>query len=324
VGEPPPRMDKIPPICKGAMHVLDQVREYQAPHWDCMRYISNLGDVRNARDTGGFVRKDVVRLNEVVRGYQRKILTEKNNMIGLHVQREKLSRSFEDQVLVTKGLGHAKKILLIIHDPPEIIASIVPNEATLELHNAWLTDGVMPYINWAIAHDFGVIDVNIPMHLATSSGPSSEHLNLASTPRPNEAKLTEQLQELVCYLWDNYLEGYSSNEIVVMGVGSSYLAVKLLLTQRECTHKISSVVNFVTGSLRPVKSDTNPSLSAWYKSHSLVFCANDHLCWADAELEKKVRKNRFGNVVRSGVAGLNTMMREHREEVWRFLSRDED
>ncbi len=25
------------------------------------------------------------------------------------------------------------------------------------------TDGVMPYIDWAIAHGFGVMDVNMPM-----------------------------------------------------------------------------------------------------------------------------------------------------------------
>jgi len=57
-------------------------------------------------------------------------------------------------------------------------------------------------------------------------------MDLSFATRPNEQKLNEQLQELVCYLWDNYLEGYASHEIVVMGIGNSYMAVKLLLTNR--------------------------------------------------------------------------------------------
>lgn len=129
-----------------------------------------------------------------------------------------------------------------------------------------------------------------------------------------------------------------------MGVGDSYLAVKLLLTNRgkfswqtlhdvqtiaklhasstDCTHKISSVVNFVNGSLRPVKSDTNTALSVWYKTHSLVFCAADHLCWSDPTLERKVAKNRFGHVIKSTVTGLVRMMLHHKQEVWDFLGRN--
>lgn len=318
MGEPPPRMDKIPPICKQATIVLDEVREYQAPYWDCMR--TNLAVVRAARDLGGAKRNEVVRMNYVVRGFQKRILYETNSMISLYVQKDKLSKSFQDQILVTKGLGSAKKILMIIHDPPEIVASPDPMDNTVEAHNAWMTDGAMPYINWATANDFGVIDVNVPMNIATSK--SSRPDSLAYASRPSEEALGAQLKELVTYLWDNYLEGYSSNEIVLMGVGDSYLAVKLLLTNRDCTHKISSVVNFVNGSLRPVKSDTNTALSVWYKTHSLVFCAADHLCWSDPTLERKVAKNRFGNVIKSTVTGLVRMMLHHKQEVWDFLGRN--
>ena len=52
------------------------------------------------------------------------------------------------------------------------------------------------------------------------------------TERANEAELAQKINELVCYLWDNYLEGFESNDIVLMGVGYSYLGVKMLLTGR--------------------------------------------------------------------------------------------
>jgi hypothetical protein len=41
------------------------------------------------------------------------------------------------------------------------------------------------------------------------------------------------MQELVCYLWDNYLQLIEGEpEIFLMGVGNAYLGVKLLLINR--------------------------------------------------------------------------------------------
>jgi histone deacetylase 6 len=47
-----------------------------------------------------------------------------------------------------------------------------------------------------------------------------------------EDEMNLKMAELVCYLWDNYLESYESNDIVIMGVGYSYLAIRMLLTNR--------------------------------------------------------------------------------------------
>jgi hypothetical protein len=44
--------------------------------------------------------------------------------------------------------------------------------------------------------------------------------------------IESQTKELLCYLWDNYLEGYASNSIVVMGVGDAYIGAKQLLLNR--------------------------------------------------------------------------------------------
>lgn len=43
--------------------------------------------------------------------------------------------------------------------------------------------------------------------------------------------------------------------------------------------------------------------------------AKDHSCWSNEDHARKVHKKRFGNVLRSKVAGLSPMMREHTEEV---------
>jgi histone deacetylase 6 len=87
-------------------------------------------------------------------------------------------------------------------------------------------------------------------------------------PRNPESALQAQVQELMCYLWDNYLQLSDAEDIFLLGVGNAYLGVKMLLINRDVKSRISGVVNFVNGSLRPVKSETDPDLSLWYKEHS--------------------------------------------------------
>jgi histone deacetylase 6 len=87
----------------------------------------------------------------------------------------------------------------------------------------------------------------------------------------------------------------------------------LRIKKKDCRKRIAGIVNYVTGNLRPVKSETDTELSGWYRQNSLVFVANDHACWADPDLAKKVNKKRFGGVQRSPRVGLGNMMEQHAE-----------
>lgn len=53
------------------------------------------------------------------------------------------------------------------------------------------------------------------------------------TQRTDERAMQLQIQELVCYIWDNYLQLWDNvEEIFLMGVGFAYLGVKTLLISR--------------------------------------------------------------------------------------------
>ncbi|KAM0815010.1 putative Histone deacetylase [Seiridium cardinale] len=304
MGEPPPKM-KMPRIDKGAANVLAKVQAVQAPYWDCMR-----PGVINVQDMG----VGTSRLHDVIRTYQRQVLAEKVGMIPLFIQREALFKSFENQVLVTPGIAHKKKVIIFIHDPPEVVAMPDLLVNIVDPHNAFVADGVTTYIKWAHEQGFGVIDVNIP-HYITKPEDIDPY-----TPRADEQSLSNQIKELMNYIWDNYVQLYDCDDIFLVGVGNAYLGVKLLLTERHCKDRISGIVNFVTGNLRPVKSATDENLSLWYKRNSLVYVALDHACWTDPELSKKVNKRRFGEVKRSSEAGLNDMMQRHTSEVQEFIT----
>lgn len=89
------------------------------------------------------------------------------------------------------------------------------------------SDGVTSYIQWAHENDFGVIDANVP-HYITRPEDVDPFMQ-----RPGELTLSQQIKELMNYIWDNYVQLYDFEDLFLMGVGNAYLGVKLLLTERR-------------------------------------------------------------------------------------------
>ncbi|KAI4593273.1 Histone deacetylase hda1 [Pestalotiopsis sp. 9143b] len=305
MGEPPPQM-KMPRIDKGAARVLAKVQTTHAPYWECMR--PGVIDPKVVAAGGSS------RLHDVIRSYQRQNLGDRFSMVPLFIQRENLFKSFENQVLVTPNISQKGKLLLVIHDPPELVGMPDLIDNAVDPHNAFVSDGVTNFIQWAHENDFGVIDANVP-HYITRPEDVDPFMQ-----RPGELTLSQQIKELMNYIWDNYVQLYDFEDLFLIGVGNANLGVKLLLTERHCKDRIAGVVNFVTGNLRPVKSATDEYLSGWYKRNSLVYVSAGHACWSDPILTKKVIKKRYGDVHQSQETGLNRMMELHAPQVFEFIT----
>lgn len=160
-------------------------------------------------------------------------------------------------------------------------------------------------------------------------------------PKSSETELQQQTKELLCYLWDNYLENTRAS-VTLMGVGDAYLGVKQLLISRsicifsnanpslltlpaDSKSRIPGIISFVAGNLRPVKSETDQYLSNWYKSNSQIYVSPDHACWSDEESARKVQRSRFGKVVKAdievgrGENGVGKMLKRYEEEAGEWV-----
>jgi histone deacetylase 6 len=108
MGEPPPQIT-IPKLNKEAARVLNKVQVYQSQYWQCMRPgVVDMSLAQSAKSQ---------RLHDFVRAAQKEVLMMKHHMVPLYIQKEKLHRTFENQVLVTPTIDTASKVLIIIHDP---------------------------------------------------------------------------------------------------------------------------------------------------------------------------------------------------------------
>lgn len=249
MGEPPERLP-LPPINKTAAQTLDNVIRIQSRYWDCLRAPSVGSEVLKERGAE--------RVSDVVRKHQAIKLNEAFGMIPLYIQRTKLASVFENQVLVSAGLEEAKKILMIIHDPPDFQAFVdgESQQPATYAHNAFITDGTVPYIRWAINDGYAVIDVNIPQSLAEPTDPDPY------VPKQTENELQTQTKDLLCYLWDNYLELNPNASISLVGVGDAYLGIKQLLISRGKSFSSDVFIE------NPNFSPQNPAAVSQPSSHS--------------------------------------------------------
>lgn len=130
VGEIPDRLNEGILPTRAGIETVQMVAMHQSKWWPTI-YPKNIS--QDILDTAG-----AERLHDTVRYYQASRMLEMHNMINLSILREEVSKSFNNQVMATPDYDQEKPLIVIFHDPPEMME--VPNPLTrkLELHNAWL------------------------------------------------------------------------------------------------------------------------------------------------------------------------------------------
>ncbi|EPS34986.1 hypothetical protein PDE_09951 [Penicillium oxalicum 114-2] len=298
MGEPPDRLTKTAPT-QDAIETVGRVMATQAQYWRCMY----------PRPPQHLAWAD--RLHDVLREYQAHQLYENFKLTPLYIYRNKISKSFQNQVLASANYHERVPLIVIFHDPPELMGYPDPVTSKLEAHNCWMSDAQKDYIGWIISKGYAVIDVNIPKHV--TQVPATGKYEEEDENRPTAT------EELANYLWDNYIDFFDKREVFFLGVGSAFAGVVNLLINRENLYKrVSGIISFVAENpVRAVASSTQVWLSKWYRDNSLVFVSESHAVWKDQD--RKPSK-RYGTLFKSSKSSLGEMMTEHQQQVFEWLA----
>ncbi|KAJ6110855.1 histone deacetylase [Penicillium sp. IBT 16267x] len=319
MGDPPERLIKNTPG-SGAIITVSQVKRTQSHYWRCMtprplaqqtqgiRFHNRLHGMTGQSKPRNSVK--LINAQDSIRELQAKQLYESCKLTELWIYRTAISKSFEHQVLASPNYNQAVPMLIIFHDPPEILGVTHPLTGKLEAHNCWLhTDIQRDYVALAVEKGWAVIDVNVPMHISrdqTTGKFEDEDVN-----RPHAT------EELAAYLWDNYIDSPSNaTDVFFMGVGTAFYGVTSLLINRDNLYQsVNGVISFVSDHpVRAVASATQTWMSKWYRENSLVFVSHKHGVW-----EHKPSK-RYGNLRKSPQATISDMLAEHKEEAFDWIS----
>lgn len=322
MGEAPDRMVNQMPS-KIGIETVQLVKRTQSQYWKCL-YPKDLYQRRLAPPMGG------ERLHDVLRNRQASEWSESFGMVPLWVNCDRISKSFENQVLATPNYIGKRPLLVIFHDPPETFGVSDPVSGKLEPHNVVVvsafggeaaplkltldikTDVAKTYVEWAVSNDFAVIDVNIPSHITPEVDTDGY---VEADPVELRAAST---RELAVYLWDNYIEISDASHIYLMGVGSACAGIVWLLSNEDrCQDRVDGVINFIgnTSILGVSRPADDGAIAAWYYQHSTIFVADEHYVWnQDQDRPKKIRK-RYGKLVQSSYSNIQEMLRHHKAEV---------
>ena len=300
MGEPPDRLTRENEATSSravASSVHRAIRQ-QSQYWACMvpkTALADFGDDPNAE-----------RMHDVVRTYQNHMLFNHFRMIPLHIRRDRISKSFQNQVLATADWSKKSTVIVIAHEPPDVRGQPDPTTNELQLHQLWISDPVNDYIKWGYGRGYGIVDINIPQHLTGISDPDGRDME----------ETTNLHNELMDYLWDNYLEISEAKNVIILAVGEPSSQIARLFSRRDLRNKLSGVVSFISNSvLRAVTSQNDEYLPDWYFERSRVYVGNEHSVWASSKRPKK----KFGDVHRSPETTTNGMLIKHFDDTTNWL-----
>ncbi|KAJ5222144.1 Histone deacetylase clr3 [Penicillium citrinum] len=303
MGEPPDRLTGVQPS-ESAIRTVRQVMSIQASYWRCMfpKPTKHSAWGERLHDHA-----------DILRSYQSNKLYESFKMTPLYVYRTAISQSFKNQVIASPNYHEMIPLVVIFHDPPEIMGQVHPITNKLDAHNVWVADVQKEYVKWILNEGYAVIDVNIPKHITRE--PATGRYEDEDENRPTAT------EELASYLWDNYIEPYSDGKrkIFFLGIGNAFYGVANLLINRENLYtKVKGIVSFVAENpVRSIASPTQTWLSHWYRENSLVFVSPLHGVWGNSD--RKPSK-RYGTLRKTDSTHLSEMLSDHKEEVFQWIS----
>lgn len=137
MGEPPDRLDATS-ATPSAVRVIEDVKRIQSRYWKCMYPKAPTSGIYGGE-----------RLHDIIRRYQAQHLFDDYKLTELFIIREKISPSFQQQVLGSLAYDQKKHLIVFFHDPPDLLSDHDPLIAQQKPHNTWMVSGT-PFLSSAL------------------------------------------------------------------------------------------------------------------------------------------------------------------------------
>lgn len=165
------------------------------------------------------------------------------------------------------------------------------------------------YVDWAVKHDFAVIDVNLPKHVTDIDDGA-----IGKDKQDFIGSKIAEATDLLTYVWDNYIELNDATQVFIVGTNTGHGAIVNFVKANEerAQERLTMAISFIEDvPLQSVRSSTDEGLTRWYYEHSLVFMSPGHAYW-NSEVSQKPRR-KFGKIVQSSEGSISGMLTEHQD-----------
>lgn len=345
IGEPPeatittqPRLD--------AIETVSEVMKTQSKYWKCMKPSNPAHVFEDIFDLPG---SRILSFAEPIRAYQAQELFSKYGFINLPVIDLKddrypvfstdLPSHLDDLVLASPDINECSTVVVCIHDPPEVWANINPVNGYIESSTSVVLEHPLPKVmnkildelsNENVTDKVGYIDINVPSYTEAMAA-SLNFKDSTGQKKPSNYNPTIFAQELLLWVWDNYLTYFPSlKKLVFVGFGDAYQSIVHLYAKRpsqEIKDLVQGTIVFVSRStLKSLVPVMDESMVDWYYQNSVIFTSHMNPCWSgttgprgDMEEVGKRPRRKFGRVLKSSVDGLWDVIQEKFDEGVDFI-----
>ncbi|KAH3684991.1 hypothetical protein WICPIJ_004023 [Wickerhamomyces pijperi] len=304
LGEPPELLKTTIPKME-AVNVIDEVKRVQSPYFKILR--PHHAAIEHTPPNSAAESNNQYNLQELIRTKQCSELYNRHKFTPLPVLSTPNNTANEDQMLATPDIFNSDIITIIVHDPLEVWAHVDPLTGLINPAQSLIIDSTADLISWCIKEGQGVIDVNVPEILSSDDSSTSA-------------------QEVLLYLWDNYIQYFKVSKINLIGCGESYAGLIHLVGHRDTRNLVRSIISVIDRSpLKPLVPLVDESMTDWFYKNSLVFTSKYHSCWGngtnsgDDNGGSKRPRRKFGRVLRGDTDGVDQLLKERMEEIQDFV-----
>ncbi|TFK54417.1 histone deacetylase complex protein [Heliocybe sulcata] len=273
VGEEPP---EIPPMVASetATETVWLVAKEQSKYWQSV--LPRAAEPREELEDISFS------IPEVLKAHRQDFLYRKYNMLQIPLLTSIMEERFGGQIMCTSDIMENTTMVIFVHEFGNIRAEFDSvTKGTLSQEHSYLVDCSAQMIEWIQTEGYSLLDVNM-------------------LPKPAEAPERRRTipivpdQDVMTYLWDNYVLLSQAQRLVLIGHGSACQnLMSLMETRPNSMMKRTVAVLQVVGNAKvpatPKHLKEAADLRAWYAKHSLVIVPNDHPLLSEKILKRHGR-----------------------------------
>ncbi|KAK7026903.1 histone deacetylase complex protein [Favolaschia claudopus] len=202
---------------------------------------------------------------EILKLHRQHYMYSEHGMMEVPLVSAELEQRFSGQVICSPDVFQCETLVFVVHEfgnlRVEMSASVM-RDAQLERAN--LIEFSKDLVTWVKAEGYSLLDVNL---FPKPNG---------SILRPKTKSIRALRQEVITYVWDNYVMLSSGRNIVLVGHGPACQQLMDLIDMRETSvvESVRSVIQ-VVGHWPPCLP-SRPENLKWYRCHSFLALGCDH------------------------------------------------
>ncbi|KAF8633266.1 hypothetical protein AX17_004442 [Amanita inopinata Kibby_2008] len=203
---------------------------------------------------------------EILKAHRQQYLFVQHGMLQIPLVNKDLESRFSSQITCSSDIFDNQTLVILAHEFGNLRFEL-DSSATcnVEMERSYLLDTSKELINWVKKEGYGLLDINLYPKPVTS-------------PLPRSKTADDLKNDIVTYLWDNFVQLSAVERIVLIGHGPGCQPMMDLIEHRFSSVKnlVKLVIQVIGNSRIPVVPRNDDEVRPWYTKNSFVVIPSTH------------------------------------------------